>query len=734
VISFKQFSISLVVYCLWLINIGFSENLLHKTSANAPAISYELATPPVLLDPEGARLINTSRDILWSQLNPGTGLVASQDFESNLDGYDCYAADDFVVGDEFWTIQQINISGMIFSADQGPVNAFTVRLMEDSAGQPGVLQQMWSGLEFNQHADIYQINLPFSGITLDSGTFWISIQAQMNSADGQFGWLSSVDVANSGFYWINPGGLFEHGVDWNSSAALFPAYANLSFSLDGYIGLPPAIDLTIAEVVSPQSDFELTASESLSVVIQNNGSDSQQFFDCAYRLNAGEWNTELIVSTLAAGDTIHHTFISEMDMSEIGGYDLEICVTQPEDENPANDCLAVSLEHYPGLTDPVDAVYELENCGNHLNDTCDTAEIIGVLELMQQLNVVASLDSNDQDWFRFDVHDDSAIEINLMSETAVTLVLYENCDTDCNLMPELQRQTVVFPDSSRQSSACLSAGSYLLKLETQPDLPSACPRKTLISLTGESCIDEQLVDDCHPLSLPDESWSFLLTENSQDYLRYEHFSASEEYLIEVAFQGLQLQSVENFWLPCSEDSVMFGVSFYADGCVPGAELYSEQVYLSAMPTSIIYADAFEAFDFRMTLAEELQLQNGWLSIESLGNDDCWFLLGTSQNGLDGYSLLERESGLELVDNDLAICIGSVNCEPPQDVNVEIFGGTALVSWSAVSGAIDYRIFHSQTGSYNWRDMGLSDGRLYFRDFLVGNYNKFYRISSVCEPQ
>ncbi|HQF43134.1 MAG TPA: hypothetical protein PK073_09495 [Ignavibacteriaceae bacterium] len=64
--------------------------------------------------------------VIYDQMNyPGTNSITSQNFETSLDNYDSFAADDFALMDMTWNIESIDVLGTYFNGT-GPANSVNV--------------------------------------------------------------------------------------------------------------------------------------------------------------------------------------------------------------------------------------------------------------------------------------------------------------------------------------------------------------------------------------------------------------------------------------------------------------------------------------------------------------------------------------------------------------------------------------------------------------------------------
>jgi cell division septation protein DedD len=151
--------------------------------------------------------------------------IGSQQFEPALTAFDDQAADDFVVNLlplNFFYITEVRVMGE-YSQGGGPASSFNVYLYRDAPGHlPGELIQALLNQPYTGTPPDFTIQLT-SGL-LDSGTYWISVQAVQNfNPNGQWFWHNRTVQSNSGAAWQNPGDGYGTGcVTWNRKNACMP--------------------------------------------------------------------------------------------------------------------------------------------------------------------------------------------------------------------------------------------------------------------------------------------------------------------------------------------------------------------------------------------------------------------------------------------------------------------------------------------------------------------------------
>ena len=132
--------------------------------------------------------------VLYAQMNPYGGVVASQKF-TDLGDKTAQVADDFTVGtSKIWSLSTINVLGNYFNGP-GIAENFTVQIFADNNGVPAstpLYEQ--TGLGYTEISGNFTISLT-SSIVLNSGHYWLSVFAEMDYYQaspganyGQWGW------------------------------------------------------------------------------------------------------------------------------------------------------------------------------------------------------------------------------------------------------------------------------------------------------------------------------------------------------------------------------------------------------------------------------------------------------------------------------------------------------------------------------------------------------------------
>ena len=205
-----------------------------------------LATSSTSASAAAKRVPGKQDVVLWNQNSNFGGGVNSHFYESSMEAYDDYAADDFVVPNgQRWYISEVDVTGA-YAKGSGPASSVVVIFWTNQNGHPHrVAQDLhdWFTLSCTDDAGSFQCVLPTVRhnkpvVKFGPGTWWVSVIANCDSQTcGQWNWTENTTVTGRQAEWENPGGAWNipdcHG--WNVLSTCFGgAQADLAFQLVGY--------------------------------------------------------------------------------------------------------------------------------------------------------------------------------------------------------------------------------------------------------------------------------------------------------------------------------------------------------------------------------------------------------------------------------------------------------------------------------------------------------------------
>lgn len=104
-------------------------------------------------------------------------------------------------------------------------------------------------------------------------------------------------------------------------------------------------DAGATSLIAPVTALDLTASETVQVMIKNFGNNNISNVPVYYQLNGGSVVSEVYSGTIAPGATASHTFAGTVDLSAPGFYEFKIFTGLSADMNLNNDTIVRTIEH-----------------------------------------------------------------------------------------------------------------------------------------------------------------------------------------------------------------------------------------------------------------------------------------------------------------------------------------------------------------------------------------------------
>lgn len=112
----------------------------------------------------------------------------------------------------------------------------------------------------------------------------------------------------------------------------------------------PAVNGELTSIFSPQSNCGLTATEDITVIVNNIGSLQMDSIIVSYSFDGGTAVTEVFNQVIAIGGSATVTLASTVDLSTSGDYDLTVWVTTIGDGDPTNDTIATVITSIPTVS------------------------------------------------------------------------------------------------------------------------------------------------------------------------------------------------------------------------------------------------------------------------------------------------------------------------------------------------------------------------------------------------
>jgi hypothetical protein len=163
-----------------------------------------------------------------------------------------------------------------------------------------------------------------------------------------------------------------------------------------------------------------------------------------------------------------------------------------------------------------------------------------------------------------------------------------------------------------------------------------------------------------PVHDPTDTWSAGTSEidvSGSVLLRAESFTGGGE-ICDIHWWGFMLY-LGTDWAPCTDSDPQFEIKFYDDaGGAPGTEVCSYLVYPTMTYTGFYYHSYYQ-FELILFSVDPLSpcciMDEGWVSIQGLGDATCWFLWQSSGTG-DGSSYFNNDGIPESYLYDNSLCL------------------------------------------------------------------------------
>ena len=167
--------------------------------------------------------------------------------------------------------------------------------------------------------------------------------------------------------------LFNPPTSYNEYAVMFNAYAgsgkyiafkhDANYSYDYFyiddikLFVPPTHEVQITEIIRNYGGFDVPTTDTVTVLVKNNGTSPQAGFDIKYQLDNGSIVTEQM-PTLAAFSTDTFEFAATFDASAGGNHNLMVYTSLTGDEDNTNDTMNKPFITYGTHTIPFTEDFE----------------------------------------------------------------------------------------------------------------------------------------------------------------------------------------------------------------------------------------------------------------------------------------------------------------------------------------------------------------------------------------
>ncbi|MBL4655689.1 MAG: PKD domain-containing protein, partial [Bacteroidia bacterium] len=108
---------------------------------------------------------------------------------------------------------------------------------------------------------------------------------------------------------------------------------------------PITDDVGVISIDAPQSACGLSVNETVTVTVQNFGTNSQSNIPVSYTVDFGLPVNETITNTISPGGTLSYTFTAAADLSNLGNHNINVSTTLFSDGNNSNDATSITVDN-----------------------------------------------------------------------------------------------------------------------------------------------------------------------------------------------------------------------------------------------------------------------------------------------------------------------------------------------------------------------------------------------------
>jgi hypothetical protein len=302
-------------------------------------------------------------DVIYDQSSDEEygGYIVSQFFtDAASASLSCQAADDFIVPDgETWNVGSFGVWGTWWEGSAGNPAKVDVFIYNDDNGKPGTVitsyveqnkfyKEEWVNAD-NELQSYYNLKFP-TPVTFTAGHYWISFQVH-DSYDiaGQWGWEDKSKMNGEPWHWRNPLDGFGYGfINWTPSTSVHPFGYNLDLRFALY-GESYNNDLAVLDITNPE-DGELTANETVTIKIKNEGKLPQTGFNVGYTINGGAMVIENVGAlSVQSESAVEYSFTTKANLSAGGFYTINAATLLVGDQKPSNDNFEKEVVNYGAI-------------------------------------------------------------------------------------------------------------------------------------------------------------------------------------------------------------------------------------------------------------------------------------------------------------------------------------------------------------------------------------------------
>ncbi len=246
---------------------------------------------------------------------------------------------EFVNGNKYWSVGTgSNGRGNITAAHTGTINArfyntgevaYITKLITPKMNITGLANPrltFWHGQE-SWEGDQDELRIYYKASETDS---WVLLAEYTYNIPAWTEEIITLPDASNEYYIA-----FEGTSNWGRGIVLD----------DIRIEDAPMLDVTVTDILKPKRGSNLTATETIEVVIKNKGIQTVSNIPISLEINGTLLATEIVAASIPSLETRKYTFSTTADLSSIQTYSIKVYTSLADDEDTTNDTLSISVKN-----------------------------------------------------------------------------------------------------------------------------------------------------------------------------------------------------------------------------------------------------------------------------------------------------------------------------------------------------------------------------------------------------
>lgn len=181
--------------------------------------------------------------------------------------------------------------------------------------------------------------------------------------DLNYGQDVAYDKATQKLFTITCGAAYKFGY-YNLANGAFTEIADMNgkqhatFVIMNTSGPAEDDDVMVESITAIDAGCNLSATETIEIVVKNVGNVAQSNIPVYYTINGGAQVSGTVAGPIAPGTSESYTFTTTADLSAPGSYSIQACTDLSGDANNANDCKTISTTSIASSTIPYSMGFE----------------------------------------------------------------------------------------------------------------------------------------------------------------------------------------------------------------------------------------------------------------------------------------------------------------------------------------------------------------------------------------